>query len=190
VTVRYSPIETLAGLGLFNAAAQRVIEMTVGRRLGPPGRAFSTPMAERPPPSRSTTKPLALVESPLPCLADLALRVLEDFTDPFDGPADIRTLGVESPAAHFSQLPSELPEAHLDVAQPAVKGGRTADIAPALLGLAVCLISHDETPPRGPPTTAFPRILIFACGRARCQSQQPVAVAICGAAMSTIMQIL
>jgi hypothetical protein len=35
-----------------------------------------------------------------------------------------RTLGMESPAAHFSQFVPELSETHLDVAQPALNGSR------------------------------------------------------------------
>ncbi len=99
-----------------------------------------------------------MVESPLPRLANLSLRVLEDFTDPFEGPADVWTLGMESPAAHFSQFAPELSEAHLDVAQPALDGSRPVAAAPALLGLAVRLICHDEfllVAPRQPPSPGF-----------------------------------
>jgi hypothetical protein len=101
---------------------------------------------------------LSAVESPLPRLADLSLRVLEDFADPFEGPADVWTLGMESPAAHFSQFAPELSEAHLDVAQPALDGSRPVAAAPALLGLAVRLICHDEfllVAPRQPPSPGF-----------------------------------
>jgi hypothetical protein len=38
----------------------------------------------------------------LPCLADLSLRVLEEFADPFEGSADVGTLRMDSPASHFS----------------------------------------------------------------------------------------
>src|SRR5437660_12825270 len=79
------------------------------------------------------TEPLPVVEAALPCLADLSLRVLEDFADPFEGPVDVWTLGMESPAAHFAHLAPELSESHLDVAQSAVNCSRPAEIAPALL---------------------------------------------------------
>src|SRR5207237_10580676 len=105
------------------------------------------------------------VESPLPCLADLSLRVLEDFADPFEGPVDVRTLGMVSPAPHFAHLATELSESHLDVAQPEVNGSRPAEIAPALLGLAVRLICHDEPPPRGPPTNRLPQDSHLRLGR-------------------------
>src|SRR5439155_25725313 len=102
--------------------------------------------------------PLPLVESPLPCVADLSLRVLEDFADPFEVPADVGTLGMDSPAAHFSQFDADLSESHLDVAQPACNSSRPAEAAPALLGLVVRLTSHDEPPLVAPQQPSLPGI--------------------------------
>jgi hypothetical protein len=112
-----------------------------------------------------------VVESPLPRLADLSLHVLEDFADSFEGPADVGAFRMESPAAHFSQFAPELSEAHLDIAQPAVNGSRPAEAAPALLGLLVRLISHDELLSLPPDNRLpfFPQALIFASGWANFQ---------------------
>jgi hypothetical protein len=86
------------------------------------------------------------VEPSLPCVADLSLRVLEDFADPFEVPADVGTLGMDSPAAHFSQFATDLSQSHLDVTQPAVNSRWPAEAAPALLGLVVRLTSQDPPP--------------------------------------------
>jgi hypothetical protein len=91
--------------------------------------------------------PLPLVEAPLPCVADLSLRVLEDMADPFEVSGDVGTLRMESPAAHFSQFATDLSESHLNVAQPAVDGAGSAEATPALLGLVGCSTIHDPNPP-------------------------------------------
>jgi hypothetical protein len=84
---------------------------------------------------------------------------------------------MESPAAHFAHLATELSESHLDVAQPAVNGSRPAEAAPVLLGVLVRLISHDELLSWPPDNRLpfFPQDLILASGWASCQAQQPVA---------------
>lgn len=101
---------------------------------------------------------LPLVESPLPCMADLSLRVLEDCPHPFELPADVGTLRMESPPAHLSQFATDLSESQLDVAQPAVDSPGPPKVPPALLGLVGCLTSQDPNLPcrivtRHPPQT-------------------------------------
>src|SRR5437870_4710908 len=103
-------------------------------------------------------KPLPVVESPLPRMADLSLRILEDFADPFEVRADVRTLRMHRPAAHFSQFDTDLPESHLDVAQPAVNSNRPCEAAPALLGLVARWASHDQPPLVAPRQPSLPGI--------------------------------